>query len=313
MADAMQNRRGFLQSAAMAAAMPLFAMGPGKAQAAAKLALQPLADRLWRVTGLAGNVVLAGSDDGLLLVDGGAAAQSQALAKLLAKQFPGKSLRAVFNTHWHHAQSGFNATARKMGAEVLAHENTKLWLSTVVNSTWEGKVYAPQAAAALPTRTFFYGAQSFEFGGRKIEYGHLGQAHTDGDIYVRFPEENVLAVGDTLTPGRYPIVDAASNGWLGGLFTATKTLVSKCDASTRVIAALGEVAGIEALKAQEEMSHAVLSRIGESYYKGQTYQEFLASNPTQEFNEKFGDPSLFLKLAYDTAWYHVTEIRRVAR
>ena len=86
------------------------------------------------------------------------------------------------------------------GADVIAHENTKLWLGTEVNSRWEGKVYPPQPDQALPNRTFFYGPQALEFGGTKIEYAHLGQAHTDGDIYVRFPEENVIVAGDVVSP-----------------------------------------------------------------------------------------------------------------
>ena len=49
-----------------------------------------------------------------------------------------------------------------------------------------------QPAAALPTQTFFYGPQKHSFGGQDIEYAIMPQAHTDGDIYVFFPRENVL-------------------------------------------------------------------------------------------------------------------------
>ena len=225
----------------MAATVPLWALRPqGVLAASGPLALVPLGDRLWRITGLGANAVVASSDEGLLLVDGGPATQSGALARLLGKQFPRQSVRTVINTHWHALHSGFNATARKAGADVVAHENTRLWLSTVVNDRAAGTVHAPQPTSALPNRTFFYGPQSLEFGGRKIEYAHLGQAHTDGDLYVRFVEENVLVVGDVVSPEGYPVVDPASNGWLGGLHGATKTLISRCDAATRVIAGQGE-------------------------------------------------------------------------
>ena len=122
---------------------------------------------------------------------------------------------------------------------MIAHENTKLWLGTEVNSRWEGKVYPAQPAAALPNKTFFYGPQTLDFGGSKVEYAHLGQAHTDGDIYVRFPEENVIVAGDVVSPGRYPIVDSASNGWLGGIKTALKTIIARCDANTKVVPGVG--------------------------------------------------------------------------
>ena len=44
-------------------------------------------------------------------------------------------------------------------------------------------------------------------GAERIEYGHLGQAHTDGDIYVFFRGSNVLVAGDAMTVGEYPIAD----------------------------------------------------------------------------------------------------------
>jgi cyclase len=308
------SRRRFLTlGAAVAGSLPVAGLLPRIALASAKLTLTPLSGRLWLVQGGAANMVVASSGKELLLVDGGAAADAKALEKLLAGHFPGQKLNAVFNTHWHWANSGYNATARKAGADVIAHENTKLWLGTEVNSRWEGRVYPAQPATALPNRTFFYGPQVLEFGGTKVEYVHLGQAHTDGDIYVRFPEENLIVAGDVLSPGRYPIVDSASNGWLGGIRSALKTVMARCDASTKVVPGLGGVVNVDALKQQEDMCFTVISRIGDSYYKGQTWDELVASNPTKEFDAQFGDPRLFLRQSYDTAWYHVGEIRRVAR
>jgi len=307
------NRRAILGWGVGAAAASLTGLWPGRAWASTRLSVTALTGRLSLVSGGAANIVVARAGDELLLVDGGAAADSKALARLLAENFPGAKLRTVVNTHWHWAQSGFNAAARKAGADVVAHENTRLWLSTEVNSRWEGKVYKPQPPEALPNKTFYYGPQSLDFAGGKVEYVHLGQAHTDGDIYVRFPEENLIVAGDVVSPARYPIIDSASNGWLGGIHTALKTLVSRCDAATQVVPAVGAPVGIEALKQQQEMCYTVISRIGENYYKGGTYEEIVAAAPTHQFDTQYGDPALFLKQAYETAWYHVGEIRRVAR
>jgi cyclase len=298
---------------ATASSLATASVFPRVARGATALTLSPLTGRLSLVQGGAANIVVASSGQDLLLVDGGSAVEAKALQKLLAGHFPGQKLAGVINTHWHWANSGFNATARRAGADVIAHENTKLWLGTEVNSRWERKVYPAQPAIALPNRTFFYGAQALDFGGTKVEYAHLGQAHTDGDIYVRFPEENVIVAGDVVSPSRYPVVDSASNGWLGGIRTAVKTLIGRCDANTRVVPGAGPVVNVDALRRQEEMCYTVITRIGESYYKGQTWDELLASNPTREFDAQFGDPSLFLKQSYDTAWYHVGEIRRVVR
>ena len=53
------------------------------------------------------------------------------------------------------------------------------------------------------------------FGKEEIQYGHLGQAHTDGDIYVFFPGPNILVTGDLFTVGSYPILDWSTGGWIG--------------------------------------------------------------------------------------------------
>jgi cyclase len=116
-----------------------------------------------------------------------------------------------------------------------------------------------------------------------------------------------------MAPQRYPIVDPTSNGWLGGMHGALKQLVALSDERTRILPSEGNWCGLAELKAQEELCFTVTSRIGESYYKGETFEEFVASKPTREFDARYGDPSQFVKLAHDTAWYHVTEIRRVQR
>lgn len=302
----MADRRRFLQSglaaAGCAALAPLYAP---RARAAASLRLVPLAGRLALVQGAAANIVVASSGQELLLVDGGAAGDSRALLNLLDQHYPGQKLRAVFNTHWHWDQTGFNATARARGVDVIAHENTRLWLSTTVNSRWENRIYKPQPSAALPNRTFFYDPQQFEFGGTNLDYVHLDPAHTDGDIYVRFPEENVIVVGGVLSPGRYPLIDDATNGWLGGINGALNTLGELADETTRLVPASGPVAGVAELKLQQQMGVDVMTQMGQVFRKGGTFEDFIALKPTRDYDARFGDPTQFLKLAFDSAWYQV--------
>jgi cyclase len=311
----MGDRRQFLgMSLAAAGAAVLSPLAASKTStAASRLTISPLAGRLSLVQGGAANIVVASSGKELVLVDGGAAADAKALQKLLEQQYPGQPIRAVFNTHWHWAQSGFNATARAAGVDVVAQENTKLWLSTEVNSRWENRIYKAQPKAALPNRTFYYGNQQLDFGGTKIQYAHLGQAHTDGDIYVRFPEENIIVAGDVLTPGRYPLPDAASNGWLGGITAALRTIASVGDANTRFVPGTGPVVGPDVLKQQQDLGTAVIGRIADNYRKGGSFEEFVAAGPTRDFDAKYGDPTLFMKLAYDTAWYQVNPMGGLPR
>jgi cyclase len=309
----MFDRRQFLGlSLASASSCVLSSAIPTRAVAATQLMLAPLTGRLSLVQGGAANILVATANNSLLLVDGGAAVDAKALQKLLAKHYPGQMLRAVFNTHWHAVHTGFNATARKQGADVIAHENTRLWLSTEVNSRWEGKIYKPQPVAALPNRTFLYDAQTFDFGGSAVQYAHLGQAHTDGDIYVRFPDENVIVTGGVFTPGRYPIVDTACNGYLGGINAALRTIGALCDEQTRLVPGRGPVSGLPVLQQQLDMGNTVLTRMSDHYRKGGSFAEFVALRPTAEFDAQYGEPAQFLRQSFDSAWYQVNPMGGLA-
>jgi glyoxylase-like metal-dependent hydrolase (beta-lactamase superfamily II) len=310
-----RSRREVLKSGVAAASL-LSAFGlPGVAVAAraAALRLEPLTDRLSLVTGGACNVVVLRGEQGLLLVDGGAGADAHALLRLLEERFPRLPVKALLNTHWHLAHTGLNAEVRRRGGEVIAHENTRLWMTTVINSRWEDRVYPPQPEGTRPSRTFYDGVQSLDFEGQRVEYALLPQAHTDGDIYVRFPTEDVIATGDVVAPGRYPIVDSASNGWLGGMVFGLRALAALGHAATRFVPGSGPVARLPELKAQEELCATVAARIGDSYFRGETWEQLQAAQPTREFDATRGDPALFLRQSYESAWYHVNEIRRVAR
>ena len=309
-------RRRFLRTAlAGAGLLSLAHIAPRQALTAPKrpLRVTPLTPAIALIDGAGGNVLLAATGAELLLVDGGLAARSRELLRLLAAEHPGARIRAAFNTHWHWDHTGSNEALRAQGVDIVAHENTRLWLGAEVNSVWEGRVYPPSKPAALPNQTFFYGSKTMEFGGEAVEYGLLPQAHTDGDIYVFFPQQNVLAAGDVVTGGSYPVLDYATNGWLGGMVAGLKTLLAKGDANTRIVPGTGGVRTQADLKSQQDMCFTVLQRIGESYYKGQTWDEFLASKPTREFDATWGDPALFLRNAYRGAWEHINEIRRVTR
>jgi glyoxylase-like metal-dependent hydrolase (beta-lactamase superfamily II) len=287
---------------------------PGLASAVrSSLRLVPLADDLALVEGAGAPVVVAVSGRELLLVDGGLAAHSGDLLRLLAQHYPGARVRWLLNTHWHWDRTGANEVLAGQGARLIAQENTRLWLGTEVRSTLEPRVYPPRPARALPGQTFFDGIQALDFGEQALEYALLPQAHTDGDLYVYFPRQNVLVAGDVASGRRYPVLDTSTNGWIGGMVSALTTLMARCDADTRVIGASGAVLRKADLLAQQDVCFAVLTRIGQSYYKGETWAQFQASAPTKEFDAAWGDPAQFLRAAYEGAWNHVNEIRRVTR
>src|SRR5688572_9582997 len=242
------SRRDFLQillGSAAAGSLPSAAAGQPRH---ASLAATRLTDNLWLITGAGGNVVVVTGPEGLVMINGGLREHSAELLAMVAGQSAGKRVRTLFNTDWHAEHTGSNEALGKGGTQIVAHENTKQYLGAELFVDWQKRTYKPLPVQALPTQTF-YTSGAMTSGTERIEYGHLGQAHTDGDIYVFFPVSNILIAGDVLSVGRYPIADYTTGGWLGGLVNATKTLLDLTNADTRVVPGVGPLQRRSALQA----------------------------------------------------------------
>jgi len=277
------------------------------AQSATELAFTDLGSDLALLSGAGANVVALGAADGVLLVDGGAAAQGTAVLGRLEQRWPGRRVEILFNTNWRDEHVGANEAVRAAGGTVMAHENTKLWLGGDFFVDWEDRHYAPRPAGLLPNKTF-YTSGALDFGGRHVEYWHFPRAHTDGDVAVFFPHANVLVASDLLSVSRYPVPDYATGGWIGGLIDASKALLAKTDARTRIVGAHGAVYGRRELEAQLALCAAVAQKVAEGFRVGMSREDFLASKPTAAFDAQWGDPQLFLKLVYKGAFAHLREL-----
>jgi cyclase len=266
-----------------------------------------LNDTLTLVSGAGGNVVVLSGDDGAMMVNGGLREHAAVLAETVSSLTGGKPVRHLFNTDWHPEHSGSNEILGRAGAQIIAHENTQQYLGADIFVDWQHRTYKALPKVALPTRTS-HNADKMTFGSQQIEFGPLGQAHTDGDIFVFFRDANVLVTGDVLAVGAYPIADYISGGWLGGLMTATKTMLDLTDDRTRVIPGAGPVQTREDLKTQHEMLVTLRERLHQMMRKGMGTNDMLAAGATKEFDARCGDPALFLSVTYRGMWLHVREL-----
>jgi len=298
-----QNRRDFIRTLAGSAA----ALSLSRAQTSSPITATKLAENYIHIAGAGSNVLLVTGPDGALLVDGGSPEHSVELLKIVAEQSGGRKVQALFNTHWHLESTGSNDALGKAGAKIIAHENTKLWMGTDIICKWQKRTFQPRAKEALPNQTF-YTTGKMTFGKEPVVYGYIGQAHTDGDIYVFFPGPNILMTGDVFSVGQYPVLDYTTGGWIGGLSDASKALLAVSDAQTRIIPGSGPVQGHADLQAQADMCAAVRSSLVLLMRKGMGAKDMLAAAPTKDFDAKWGNPELFITNAYPGLWGHVREI-----
>jgi glyoxylase-like metal-dependent hydrolase (beta-lactamase superfamily II) len=288
------NRRTFIKAACGAiAATPVWA---GAQAEIGKIAPTSLGDNLVMLSGAGTNVLALTTPEGIVMVDGGLAEHSVALLKAVNGR-----VHTLFNTCWFPEQTGSNLALAKTGATIIAHENTRLWMTTDIQRPWENRTFPRVPKEAHPNRTF-YDKGAITVGNERIEFGYLLQAHTDGDIYVFFPKSNVLAVGGVISKNEWPLIDWWTGGWIGGLVNGLETLPKVGDSQTRIVTANGPVMTRSDLQAQHEMYRTINTRLQQLIRKGRSPDEALATQPTKEFNEKMGKPDMFVRLAFQSLW-----------
>ena len=291
----LQNALG----AAITLAWPPFAR---QSFAAVKPDVARVTDAIALLSGAGGNVLVVSTADGQVLVDSGAAESSAEVLAALS-ELPGGRVRTLFNTHWHLEQVGSNAALARAGATIVAHEKTRLHLATDYYLPAEDRYEKALPREAQPTETFYTRGETV-IGSERIEYGHLLEAHTDGDIYVLFRDANVLAVGDAVSPLRDPVLDWFGGGWLGGRVDALKLLLDLADARTQVVPSYGPVVGRAEIQAEHDLMLKLFERLVERVRKGESPEDILAAGVMDDLGRRFDDPLRFLHDAHKSLWAH---------
>jgi glyoxylase-like metal-dependent hydrolase (beta-lactamase superfamily II) len=190
----------------------------------------------------------------------------------------------------------------KQAARIIAHENTRLWLSTYVR-------YQPDDAPLLPLPKFAqpnlttYDKGELSVGDESLRYGYLSQAHTDGDLYVLFTKANVLVTGGVVAGNGWPTADWVTGGWINGTAAGYKTLMDQCNDSTRIISANGDKLLTRAdLESERQMLAKIADALAKMLRSGYGPQDMLAAEPAKDYVAKMGDPTQFLMESFKSLW-----------
>jgi glyoxylase-like metal-dependent hydrolase (beta-lactamase superfamily II) len=163
---------------------------PGGSQNAT-LTARAVKTGLYLISGGGANSLLRFSAAGLILVDGKrpenyAALKSQVRTISKITDLP---LQAVILTNHHEDHSGTNAKFLAAGVQIIAQENVKSSLVT----------YHPSGGTVAPPTITYARDYTLQLGGVEAQLMHFGNAYTDGDTVVYFPNLKVVAVGDLFT------------------------------------------------------------------------------------------------------------------
>jgi glyoxylase-like metal-dependent hydrolase (beta-lactamase superfamily II) len=242
-------------------------------------------------------VIAMHGEDGALMIDGGLAANMNALLKAVKERTGNNRVNTLINTHWHPEQTGCNEAVGRDGGVIIAQEKTRMYLSNTVTSvTFEGRL-APLPEVARPNKTTRQGG-SLKFGGQQVDYAYLPQAHTDGDLYVHFPEMNVLVAGGVVSGKQWPLLDYRNGAWFGGRVRALERLAKLVRPDTLVVPANGRMITGSDIARQNDIYQKLNVEMFAYMNMGMGPEDVAARNPLKQYQAEFGDASAFLYGAY---------------
>ena len=255
---------------------------------AAEITTEQVADGLYVLFGLGGNIAVSVGADGVLIVDD----QLPELAdriKAAIKGVGGGDIDYIVNTHWHFDHADGNLALGPEGATIVAHSNARSDMAEggMIDMVIARYQQPPYPADALPELTFKYD-MALHFNGGEIELMHFSPAHTNGDVAVFFRQQNAVHMGDVFNNSGYPFVDIGSGGDVDGMIRFCEQTLEAIDEDTIVIPGHGPVTNYETLASYVSMVRTVRDRVQTMIDAGMSLEEVSAAKPTADFDAAHG-------------------------
>ncbi|HEY3854503.1 MAG TPA: MBL fold metallo-hydrolase [Verrucomicrobiae bacterium] len=246
-----------------------------------------LGGNLTLLSGPGGNVIVSDGKDGKLLIDTFVQPAWPKLKETL-DSISANPITQVIDTHWHFDHVDNNALLRALGARVLAHKNVPRRMKEFHEIAAFNIHFPPSPPDALPTETFS-STRQIDFNGEKLHLEHASPAHTDSDIFIHFPNSNVIHCGDLVTNnGGFPLIDYDSGGKIGGMIKASKHIISIIDNNTKVIPGHGPISNKDYLVEFHERLVTIHDSIAALNKKGLTLPELIAEKPLEDLKPVWG-------------------------
>ena len=264
----------------------------------APVTIEEVSPSLHVLFGAGGNVALSVGEQGVLIVDD---QFPQTIGKIeqAITDLGGGSIDFAINTHWHFDHADGNPVLGAQGTWLVSQAASRRMMVSeqVVDLAIASILQPPYPAEGLPVITFDKTMQ-FHFNDEKIEVVHFGPAHTTGDAAVIFRGSNAVHLGDVFNNAGYPFIDVLSGGDVDGMINFCKAVLSRIDADTRVIPGHGPIVGIDVLKDYIDMLKVTRKRISRMIDDGMSLADVVEAMPTAEFDERYGDPTIYVNRAY---------------
>jgi glyoxylase-like metal-dependent hydrolase (beta-lactamase superfamily II) len=284
------------------------------------------------IAGAGANVVVQHGVEGVVLIDAGSGARSAELLSMV-EALSAEPIRFVINTSAHPDHVGGNGVLAAAGLELgagnpenfrgrapdvisgvrsgaarLAHENVLLRMAQLIGGS------TPVDEALWPTEGFIDRKDLF-LNGEAIQVIHQPAAHSDGDALVFLRQSDVIVAGELIDTTRFPRLDVAAGGTVGGLIAGLNRLLELTvpptplvwrPGGTQVVPARGHVLEEADVLEYRDMVTIVRDVVRHYAGMGMTLAEIQAMEPTRGYTSRYGaetgdwTTAMFVEAVYRT-------------
>lgn len=239
--------------------------------------------------GAGGRMGVLFGPDGVLLVDDSYAPLSGKVIAAIRTVSPAP-IKFLVNTHEHPDHTGGNPAFARLGALILAREETWTDLNEVPPAAVQtiiGTAASFTDPLRLPTLTYGPGAPvRIRMDGEVVDLIPLPAAHTNGDTVVRFEKSDVIMIGDIYRNYGYPFVDTGHGGNFKGVIEALNLVMSLSGPDSRLVPGHGTVVTRASIPPYLEMIATVRAEVQRRLANGDSLQVVLAAKLTAPYDAK---------------------------
>jgi cyclase len=230
---------------------------------------------LFLISGGGANSLLRFSANGLILVDGKSPGNYRAFMSQVRSisKISDLPVRVLILTDHHEDRAGNNAAFVAAGIPIIAQENVKRHLTAA----------SPPGEKVAPPTVTYDQDYAVRLGGVEVQLMHFGNAHTNGDTIVYFPNLKVVAVGDLFAAT--PDADFAAGGSLVG-WGAVLGEILKLDFDV-VVPGTGPTVTRDDLVVFKAKIDTLVSRAGGLVKQGVTKDRLMAQLKTDDLGWQF--------------------------
>jgi glyoxylase-like metal-dependent hydrolase (beta-lactamase superfamily II) len=249
---------------------------------------------VYMIVGAGANIAAHVGEDGIIVVDTGAAGQGDKVVAAVKALAPDKEIRWVINTSPNADHTANNERVSKAGrtvngnqAAVVAHENAN-----------ERMIARNVPDAARPYNTYFEAGRDFPFNGEPVMLLHDASSVDDAETVVFFRRSDVLVTGDVFRTDSFPVIDIASGGTTQGTIDALNRLLDLAvpskmlqEAGTYIIPGHGRIADEHDLVWYRDMMVIIRDRVQDMVSRKMTLEQVQAAKPALDYEGRYGADS----------------------